>query len=61
MAEEKPIKAILRENKVRQWQIAEEIGMNESILSIKLRHEPTEELRNQILAAMQSVLAKRTA
>lgn len=57
----KPIKQILKENRVRQWQIAEEIGINENILSIKLRHEPEGEFREQILEAMQSVLAKRTA
>lgn len=57
----KPIKQILKENHVRQWQIAEEIGINENILSIKLRHEPEGEFREQILEAMQSVLAKRTA
>jgi hypothetical protein len=61
MSEQKPIKTILKENHVRHWQIAEEMGIHENQLCIKLRHEPDEKLRNEILKAMQSVLAKRTA
>lgn len=45
--------------KVRQWQIAEELGMNECVLSRKLRHELDETEKARVLAAIQAVAEKR--
>ena len=55
MADQKPVKQIMRENHVPQWKIAEMIGMNESVFNRKLRYEPEGEFRNQILDAIQKL------
>lgn len=44
-----PIKSIIKESGVKQWQIAEAMGVHENTLIRMLRHEPSEDLRKKIL------------
>ena len=44
-----PIKLIIKESGVKQWQIAEVMGIHENTLIRMLRHEPDDELRQKIL------------
>lgn len=46
------IKKRMRIQGVRQWQIAEYIGINESVLSRKMRHDLDPELNILVLEAL---------
>lgn len=47
------IKKLMKDNKVRQWQVAEYIGMNESLLSRKMRHELDPNLKKSVIEAIE--------
>ena len=55
MPELKPIKQVIKENHVYQWQIAEVLGIREQAFSTMLRHEPNMEMRQKILGAIQQL------
>lgn len=55
MTELKPIKQVIKENHVYQWQIAEVLGIREQAFSTILRHEPDAEMRQRILDAIQQL------
>lgn len=55
MSELKPIKQVIKENHVYQWQIAEVLGIREQAFSTMLRHEPNTEMRQKILGAIQQL------
>lgn len=50
-----PIKIVMRNNKVTQWQVAEYLGISEVTLCRKLRHEPDPEFRKKILEAIEHI------
>ncbi|MBQ9061771.1 MAG: hypothetical protein IJ121_02915 [Eubacterium sp.] len=50
-----PIKTIIRQARVRQWEISEYLGMDESLFSKKLRREPPESFRQEILQAIEAI------
>lgn len=47
------LKEKMRNRGVRQWQIAEYIGISESVLSRHMRHELSSDLRDQVLNAIE--------
>lgn len=51
----KPIKQVIKESHVYQWQIAEVLGIREQAFSTMLRHEPDSEMRQKILDAIQQL------
>ena len=54
------VRAALRENNVHQWQLAEAIGMNESVFSRRMRHElPTEEQARLVTVICGIAAAKK--
>lgn len=55
MANLKPIKQVIKENHVYQWQIAEVLGIREQAFSTILRHEPDVEMRRKILDAIRQL------
>ena len=44
---------------VRLWQIAEALGIQETALSRKLRHEPPTEEKNKILGIIEALAQER--
>lgn len=55
MPEQKPIKQVIKESHVYQWQIAEVLGIREQAFSTMLRHEPNADMRQKILDAIQQI------
>lgn len=53
------IKEVIKNSGVRQWQIAEYLGMNEFSLSRKLRNEIAPEFEKQILIAIMQIKQER--
>lgn len=53
------IKEVIKNSGVRQWQIAEYLGMNEFSLSRKLRSEIAPEFEKQILIAIMQIKQER--
>lgn len=51
----KSIKQIMKENHVKQFEVAYILGMHEGSLSRKLRNGETEELRNKIVEAIKQI------
>ncbi len=49
------IKERMRIQGVRQWQIAEYIGMNESLLSRKMRRELNPDLKTLVIEALDNL------
>ena len=49
------IKERMRIQGVRQWQIAEYIGMNESLLSRKMRRELDPDLKTLVIEALDNL------
>ncbi len=52
------VRAKIKEAGVRAWMVAEEMGMADSSLSRKMRHELPEEEKKKVFAAIK-VVAKR--
>ena len=52
------IRTLLRQNRVRQWQVAMELGISEVTLSRWLRFPLSVEKRNAILKAVQRITEK---
>lgn len=55
MAEQKPIKQVIKDNHVYQWQVAEVLGIREQAFSTMLRHEPGAEMRQRIIGAIRQL------
>ena len=56
------VRAALRENSVHQWQLAEAIGVNESVFSRRMRHDlPTEEQARLVTVICGIAAAKKEA
>ena len=53
------LKQTIRKSGVKQWQIAEYLGMNEFSLSRKLRNEIAPEFEKQILIAIMQIKQER--
>lgn len=51
----KEVKEALKKSKVRQWQVAEVLEMNEFVFSRKMRHELPEEEKNLILETIKKL------
>lgn len=49
------IRDLLKEANVKQWQIADELGISEGNLSRKMRYEVSEEEKQMILEAIDRV------
>ena len=45
---------------VRQWQIAEELGLREDVFSRLMRHELSDEDRERILQAIRNIAERRS-
>lgn len=54
-----PVKQLIKQSGIRQWQIAEHIGIRETEFSKRLRYEPDAVFRAQILTAIEQIQAKR--
>lgn len=52
---QKPIKEIIRASGFYQWQVAETMNVSESWFSKTMRHEPSQEIRNRILDAIETL------
>ena len=56
------IRTALRENNVLQWQLAEALGVNESVFSRRMRHEmPTEEQARLVTVICGIAAARKEA
>lgn len=56
------IRAYARLHKVNLWQVAEALGMTDSALSRKMRHELEPELKHRIMKLVDQIAAdKQTA
>ena len=55
---QKPIKEIIRASGFYQWQIAECMNVSEYWFSKQMRHEPSQEIRNRILDAIETLKSK---
>ncbi len=55
MSDVKPVKQIIRDSGVKQWQIAKAIGVSESTMVKILREEPGTEMRQKILQAIEQL------
>lgn len=55
MSELKPIKQILKENHLPYWKVADVLGIHESTLIRRLRHEPDGAMRQEILDAVEKL------
>ncbi len=53
------IRALLKQSKVRWWQVAECLGIQDSALSRKLRHELPEEEKEKIFAIIGELAAAK--
>ena len=53
------VKDFIKKSNVKQWQIAEYLGMNEFSLSRKLRNEIAPEFEKQILIAIMQIKQER--
>lgn len=49
------LKEKMKNRGVRQWQIAEYIGISESVLSRYMRHELSSDLRDRVLNAIETL------
>lgn len=55
MSDAKPVKQIIRDSGVKQWQVAKTIGVSESTMVKILREEPGAEMRQKILQAIEQL------
>ncbi len=53
------IRTALKENAVYQWMVAEELKIQESAFSRKLRHELPDAERERVLEAIARIVARR--
>lgn len=53
------IRTALKENAVCQWMVAEELKIQESAFSRKLRHELPDDERERVLEAIARIVARR--
>lgn len=49
------IRKQMKENNIRQWQVAEQMGISEFTLSRKLRKELPQEQKDQLLEAVEKL------
>ena len=53
------IRNVAKRNDVRHWEIAEEIGISESVFSRWMRHEMPDEKKDKIVATIVQIASKR--
>ena len=53
------VRAALHENAVHQWQLAEALGMNESVFSRRMRHEMPSEEQARLVTVICGIAAAR--
>lgn len=56
---QEPIREIIRASGFYQWEVAEEMHVSESWFSKMMRHEPSQEIRNRILEAIETLKTKQ--
>ena len=59
MINNKEIRFALRLHDVKQWQVAEALGMAEATFSRKLRHEMPEETKEKIIRIIEELGEKK--
>lgn len=52
------IKMAIKNSRLRQWEVAQELGISEAALSKALRGDMEENMEKKIMAAIQSVKKK---
>lgn len=55
------LKAAMKKAKVRQWQVADKLGVSEQTVIRHLRYELSEEYRQKILSIIEELSAEKTA
>ncbi|MCM1224845.1 MAG: hypothetical protein NC548_61385 [Lachnospiraceae bacterium] len=58
MANEK-LRAMMKQEQIFMWQIADKLGLNETTVIKKFRHELTEGQRNNVLSAIEEIKLDR--
>lgn len=53
------IRTAAKDQKVKMWEIAEALGIQDSALSRKLRHELPEQEKAEVLEVIRSIAAKK--
>lgn len=53
------IKERLRKNKLKQWELADRLGMSETTLCVKLRRPVSEEMFNEVNEIIDSMLPEK--
>lgn len=53
------IRQAAKNNGVRLWEVADRIGVNDGNFSRKLRHELSPEVKEQVLTAIDEIVASR--
>lgn len=53
------IKSALKKSKVKQWQVADELGVSESTFTRWLRYELTADKKESVLAAIKSIAGEK--
>ena len=52
------IKALMREKGVRQWQVAEALGMSEATITRTLRRDLSPEMKNRMIQAINTIVSE---
>lgn len=55
------VRTALKENAVHQWQLAEALGVNESVFSRRMRHEMPAEEQARLITIICNIAAKKEA
>lgn len=53
------VRTALRENGIHQWQLAEAVGVNESVFSRRMRHEMQPEEQARLVTIIYGIAAAR--
>lgn len=53
------IRTAAKDQKVKMWEIAEALGIQDSAFSRKLRHELSEQEKAEVLEVIRSIAAKK--
>lgn len=52
------IKALMREKGVRQWQVAEALGMSEATITRTLRRDLSPEMKDRMIQAINKIVSE---
>lgn len=52
------IKALMREKGVRQWQVAEALGMSEATITRTLRRDLSPEMKDRMIQAINTIISE---